>query len=378
MDNQQEQELIDKYLAGECSPQEKEAIESWYLSYAKDKVDNLDEPDEADHIVAEQEIWNSITRQNRPRKLFLWSHIAAAASILFFLTIGAFFILHKQPARQIAKNQKTDIAPGGNKAVLTLANGKQIILTNAKNGLLASQGDVHVKKTEDGEVRYDASKVENAAAESAYNTISTPRGGTYTITLADGTIVTLDALSSIRFPTVFNGNTRDVTTTGQVYFEVAHNAAKPFRVTTKGQTVEVLGTHFNINAYDDEPLIKTTLLQGSIRISRNGKSALLKPGQQSQINLADSKIDVVQDDDMDEDVAWKNGFFHFNNCDIESVMRQISRWYNVDVEYEGKLPEREFSGKIYKRVSAAQVLAILSLSKVHFRIVDGKKIIVSP
>ncbi len=378
MDNQQEQELIDKYLAGVCTPQEKEAVESWYLSYAKDKVDDLDQQDEADHIAAEQEIWDSIIRQNNSRKLFSWSHIAAAASILLFLTAGAFFIWHKQSTKQIAQNQKNDIAPGGNKAVLTLANGKQIILTNAKNGLLANQGDVHVKKTEDGEVQYDASKVDDKAAESAYNTISTPRGGTYTVALADGTVVTLDALSSIRFPTVFNGNTREVTTTGQVYFEVAHNAAKPFRVNTKGQTVEVLGTHFNINAYDDEPLIKTTLLQGSIKITRNGESALLKPGQQSQINLTDSKIDVVQDDDMDEDIAWKNGFFHFNDADIKSVMRQLSRWYNVDVEYEGNVPDRDFSGKIYKKVSASQVLHILSLSKVHFKIEDGKKIIVSP
>jgi len=169
-----------------------------------------------DYLAAEQEIWDSIIRQNSPRKFFLWSHIATAASILFFLTVGAVFILHKQPVRQIAQNQKNDIAPGGNKAVLILANGKQIILTSAKNGLLASQGNAHVKKTEDGEVRYDASKIENAATESTYNTISTPRGGTYTITLADGTIVTLDALSSIRFPTVFNGNTRDVITTGHI------------------------------------------------------------------------------------------------------------------------------------------------------------------
>jgi len=380
MENQHEKELIDKYLAGLCTPQEKETIESWYLARAKERQDKLGELEDADYAATEKEIWDAINRQTNPKVKPLWPRLFVAASIFLFTGICAYFIINKQPrqqTQQVAQNQVHDLAPGGNKAILTLANGKQIVLTNAKNGLLANQGNIHIRKTNDGSVLYDARGGESNTATVAYNTISTPRGGKYIITLADGTEATLDALSSIRFPTAFNGNSREVTITGQVYFEVAHNAAKPFRVTTKGQTVEVLGTHFNINAYDDNAVIKTTLLQGSIRISRNGESALLKPGEQAQIKIGEinSKINVIQAD-TEEAVAWKNGFFQFDGSDTRSVMNELARWYDVEVQYEGTIPERSFSGKIYRNVNASQALKILSLAKVHFKIED-KKIIVT-
>ena len=374
MENKQEKELIDKYLSGNCTPEEKEIIESWYLDYAKHQSEDTDEPD---YSSAGSEIWNSIQQRNNQSQVkTLWPRLAATASIVLLITIGAYFISRKQPKQQIAQTQTHDIAPGTNKAILTLGNGKQIVLTNAKNGLVASQGNTRINKTKEGAVQYNPSEGANNATAIAYNTISTPRGGKYTITLADGTTVSLDAMSSVRFPTAFNGNTREVTTTGQVYFEVAHDAAKPFRVHTKGQTVEVLGTHFNINAYDEESALKTTLLQGSIRITQNGQSALLKPGEQSQISPTNNKITVIQDADVDEAIAWKNGFFQFNNSNIKDVMSQLSRWYDVEVQYEGKIPDRTFSGKIYKNVNASQVLNILNYSKVHFRI-EGKRIIVT-
>jgi hypothetical protein len=373
MENKQEKEIIDKYLSGNCTPEEKETIESWYLDYAKHRPGDTDEPD---YTSAESEIWNAIQQRNKPRVKTLWPRLTATASILLLITIGVYFIRHKQPKQQIARIQAHDIAPGTNKAILTLDNGKKIILTNAKNGLLASQGSTRIDKTKDGAVQYNPSDDVSNAAAIAYNTISTPKGGKYTITLADGTTVSLDALSSVRFPTTFNGNTREVTTTGQVYFEVAHNTAKPFRVHTNKQTVEVLGTHFNISAYEEELTLKTTLLQGSIKITQNGQSALLKPGEQSQTSSSNNKITVIRDADVDEAIAWKNGFFQFNDSNIKDVMNQLSRWYDVDVQYEGKIPERTFSGKIYKNVNASQVLNILSYSKVHFRI-EGKKIIVT-
>jgi len=373
MENKQEKELIEKYLSGNCTPEEKEAIESWYLDYAKHRPEDIDEPD---YPSAESEIWNAIQQRNQPKVKTLWPRLAAAASVLLLITAGIYFIGHRPLKQQVAQTQIHDIAPGTNKAILILGNGKQIILTNAKNGLLANQGNTRINKTQEGSVQYKPSAdVDNATAVT-YNTISTPRGGKYTITLADGTTASLDALSSIRFPTAFNGNTREVTTTGQVYFEVAHNTAKPFRVHTKEQTIEVLGTHFNINAYDEEPTLKTTLLQGSVRVTQNRQSALLKPGEQSQTSSTNNKITVSQDVDVDEVVAWKNGFFQFNNSNIKDVMNQLSRWYDVEVQYDGKIPERTFSGKIYKNVNASQVLNILSYSKVHFRI-EGKRIIVT-
>jgi len=355
MENKQEKELIEKYLSGNCTPEEKEAIESWYLDYAKHRPEDIDEPD---YPSAESEIWNAIQQRNQPKVKTLWPRLAAAASVLLLITAGIYFIGHRPLKQQVAQTQIHDIAPGTNKAILILGNGKQI------------------NKTQEGSVQYKPSAdVDNATAVT-YNTISTPRGGKYTITLADGTTASLDALSSIRFPTAFNGNTREVTTTGQVYFEVAHNTAKPFRVHTKEQTIEVLGTHFNINAYDEEPTLKTTLLQGSVRVTQNRQSALLKPGEQSQTSSTNNKITVSQDVDVDEVVAWKNGFFQFNNSNIKDVMNQLSRWYDVEVQYDGKIPERTFSGKIYKNVNASQVLNILSYSKVHFRI-EGKRIIVT-
>ena len=374
LDNEQVKQLIDKYLAGQCTPQEIETIESWYLSYSGDRPDQLDD---TNYKLVKEQIWVSIKNRNQPVK-YIRRRLLAAASVMLCIGVGAYFITKKQPAQQqfVAQTKPQDLKPGGNKAILTLANGKQIILTNAQNGVLASEGNTHISKTADGVVRYDNGNNKHTAAEVAYNAISTPRGGKYTVTLPDGTTATLDALSSIRFPTAFTGKTREVTTTGQVYFEVAHNAAQPFRVTTKGQTVEVLGTHFNIDAYDDESAIKTTLLQGSVRIVSNGRQALLKPGQQAQVKPSGSDITVIPDADVDEVLAWTKGFFQFNNDDIRTVMGQLSRWYDVDVTYKGEVPNRTFSGKIYRNVNASQILEIMNLSKVHFKI-EGKKIIVT-
>jgi len=194
------------------------------------------------------------------------------------------------------------------------------------------------------------------------------------IILPDGTTAYLDAASSVHFPTAFTGNSREVSATGQVYFEVAHDKTKPFRVTIKGQTVEVLGTHFNIKAYDDETVIRTTLLEGSVKISVNGQSTLLHPGEQSQISATTNKITVIHPD-LDEVMAWKNGLFKFNNTDLQTVMRQLIRWYDVEVTYEGSNKNYRFGGYIPRDSKLSDVLRILQLSGVKFSI-DGKKIIV--
>ncbi|RKR81803.1 FecR family protein [Mucilaginibacter gracilis] len=303
-----------------------------------------------------------------------WLRYAVAAAILIFITTGTYLLVYKQTARQIAK---ADFTPGGNKAVLTLSNGSIIILNDAKNGKLASQGGIAINKTHDGEVNYDASKsaeIETAAALS-YNTITTPKGGQYQVVLADGTKVWLNSVSSISFPTAFTGKERHVEITGEVYFEVAKNKAKPFFVKSGNQEVEVLGTHFNINNYTDEPDAKTTLLEGSVKIKQlnNGITATLQPGQQAIYKS--SGFIIVKDADIERIVAWKNGMFQINDASIETIMRQAARWYDVDIEYEGKVPQRQFSGKIKRDVKASEFLQMISYFNVHFSI-EGRKIIV--
>jgi transmembrane sensor len=304
-----------------------------------------------------------------------WFTYAAVASVLIFITLGAYLLTYNHiRGRQIAK---TDFSPGGNKAVLTLSNGSIIILNDAKNGVLANQGKTSIRKTRDGEISYNASEPgqEKTGSKSTYNTITTPRGGQYQVLLADGTKAWLNSVSSISFPTSFTGKDRHVEVTGEVYFEVAKNKAKPFFVKSGGQEVEVLGTHFNINSYSDEPDIKTTLLEGSVKIRQidGGFTALLKPGQQA-LNKSSGPI-AVRDADIEQVIAWKNGMFEINDANIEAIMRQASRWYDVDVVYDGKIPQRQFSGKIKRDVKASEFLQMLTYFNVHFTI-EGRKIIV--
>jgi transmembrane sensor len=345
---------------------------------AKSDIPEMLSPDKRDllkkQIKAGLDIKIKKHKQKNAIPYLLLRQIAAAAILFIILSGGVTFYLVKSNNRNYAKN---NIPPGGNKAILTLANGTTIILGNIKNGILTLQGGTVVKKTANGQLVYDASDGRNSAL--VYNTISTPRAGQYTVILPDSTKVYLNAASSLRFPTSFSGKFRTVSLTGEAYFEVAHNKNKPFMVTSEGQTVEVLGTHFDINAYADEHVIKTTLLEGSVKVTASGKTAQLIPGQQSQViqgkNL-DTLINLVSNVNLDEAVAWKNGYFQFESANLQSIMRQFSRWYDVKVIYEGQPDNRLFSGQIHRNLNAAQALDLLNYANVHFTI-DGKTIIVS-
>jgi len=383
MNKEQAQELFEKYKLDICTPEEKLLLERWYLeeSVRQPMPEAPEDPSKEEQI-----IWNRILEilpaEPKILRLRKWYSIAAAAAILIFLSIGLYFVVNKPVQQQIAGNQihKNDIGPGGNKAILTLADGKEIVLTGARNGILATQRNTEIKKTGDGKIIYtnDQSLSDKSSANVQYNTITTPRGGQYQVTLPDGSRVFLNAASSLIYPTVFAGNERKVTLAGEAYFEVAHNSHQPFRVSSNGQTVEVLGTHFNINAYSDERLIKTTLLEGSVRVSRGQKTVVLKPGQQAQISDrdTDSDISIISDADIEEAVAWKNGLFILDDH-IQPVMRLISRWYDVDVIYDGAAPDDIFGGEVPRFQNISEVLKVLQLTKkVHFKI-DGRKIIVS-
>lgn len=307
---------------------------------------------------------------------------AAAVLIIFGLSYFFFFTSGKPEAAETTAPStalvSNDILPGGNKAVLILGNGSSVILDSASNGIISKQGSIDINKTASGLLSYSVS-AKHAIGESAelYNTISTPRGGQYQVTLADGTKVWLNAASSIRFPVAFAGAERKVEITGEVYFEVAKDEKKPFRVLTTSSMVEVLGTHFNINAYDDEASVKTTLLEGKVAVLAKDKiPRLLVPGQQSSVNK-EGEISVIIDADIEEAIAWKNGWFQYKSTDLKTILRQISRWYDVDIEYSGNT-SLYFTGQLPRSVHASKVFEKLELTgEVRFTI-EGKKIIVSP
>lgn len=312
-----------------------------------------------------------------------WRQYGIAASILLILFTGIYFYTKRAEVQPVMAKVSISTAeiinPGGNKAILTLSDGSRIRLDHAKNGLLANQAGVSIQKTSDGKLLYAFSSADTSSmkvsAKMIYNKIETPAGGKYQINLPDGSMVWLNASSSLRFPAFFAGNTREVQLTGEAFFDVAKNASKPFKVITKDQTVEVLGTQFNINSYADEDVIKTTLIEGSVKIIYKNKMVLLGPGQQFQpIN---STVKVVAAD-TEEVVAWKDGYFLFKNEDIRSIMRKVSRWYNVEVSYQGEIPVVGFGGNISRSKDISEVLNALQLTNaVHFKI-EGRRITVMP
>ncbi|MGN7723523.1 FecR family protein [Chitinophaga sp. 22620] len=299
---------------------------------------------------------------------------AAAAAVIAAVAL----VLYK-PGRQETSLQAGNVPlagqviPGGNKAVLVLADGSQITLDTAGNGTIARQGNVQVIKLDSGQLAYNPS---GKAGAVGYNTLATPRGGQFRIILPDGSKVWLNAASTLRFPNAFTGSEREVELSGEAYFEVAKNPSMPFRVKVNEMAVQVLGTHFNVMAYPDEPGIRTTLLEGAVKVEHGSKAVQLTPGQQVQLTPSGG-MSLEKDVDVEEVVAWKNGYFHFNRESLQGVMRQIGRWYDAEIAYEGEIAPRQFGGKIERSSSVTEVLKILELSKVHYRI-EGKKIIVMP
>lgn len=329
-------------------------------------------------------VWNKISRrivkrpaERKQQKVVSLSYWTAAAAVVLLMVLGIWFYSRENSGvpNQVSATAKTqDIPPGGDKAILTLADGSRVVLDSAVNGALTRQGSVTVIKL-NGQLAYRAEG--SMATEVLYNTISTPKGGQYQLVLADGSKVWLNAASSLRFPTAFTGKERRVELTGEGYFEVAHDETKPFHVSVHNMDVEVLGTHFNINAYNDEPSIKTTLLQGRVKVKKDEKLVYLNPGQQATVKLAGNTIKIDYDVDTEEVVAWKNGRFQFNSANIETIMRQAARWYDADVQYQGEISET-FSGGLPRSENISQLLKILEATgKVDFSI-NGKRIIVQP
>ncbi|MEN0055650.1 MAG: FecR domain-containing protein [Mucilaginibacter sp.] len=314
--------------------------------------------------IAEQDEASFLPPPAKNRRL--WPRLVAAASIIMAISTGTYFIIHKPvESKQTARTQPQDIAPGHNQATLTLANGKKIILSKGLSGKLAQQGNTHIDVINEGEIVYTGS---DADEQVQYNTLSTSIGeqSPYPLVMADGTKVWLNSNSSITFPTSFFGDIRQVKITGEAYFEVAHNSSKPFRVNAGNQIVEDIGTAFNINSYEDEGVIRTTLIEGSAKVSVDGESRILTPGRRTIVNQNSISL---QSGDSEAETAWMTGKFVFHDEDIHRVMRQLARWYNIEVIYDYEPKNIMLGGGFSKSRNISKVLkAFEQTGAVKFKI----------
>jgi transmembrane sensor len=376
MDVNEANSILRRYLEGNASPEEIRLVEQWYQHLADAGEWNWAEGEkETLEGSIESRLLQQIRAAETPvRKIRAVKWIAAAVFILLAGT-GAWlvFFSRKKEAVDIGLRYRDDVAPGRNAAILTLDGGKQLVLDSAAGGVIGKQGNATITNN-NGRLTYTA--LHEKPTVLFYNTLRTAKGNQYQLTLPDGTKVWLNAASSITYPTAFTKDQRKVTISGEAYFEVAANKSLPFIVQEGNMTVQVLGTHFNVNGYDDEPTVKTTLLEGAVRIISGDSSSQLKPGQQAMLARNSTRITVVDDANTEEAMAWKNGQFMFTDAPIESVMHQVARWYNVDVVYDTPV-SGHFVADIPRNVPLSQVLKLLELTdQVHFTL-EGRKITVT-
>jgi transmembrane sensor len=383
--------LIETYLNNTASPEETEELFNWYKSEASGEIEWVlgdDEDEESLKSTIFSKIIDEGQIRNKRSGRTLFNSLSIAASLLVLVAVALYFYsprVNDSPtvSKGIARAKAKDVLPGGHKAILTLADGRKIVLDDSKTGVVINQNGINIHKNSSGIIEYTLTNHDNDISTNAtggvktvYNTIETPVGGKFQLNLADGSKVWLNSASSLRFPVIFTNETREVELKGEAYFEVSKDIHRKFSVRSGNQSVEVLGTHFNINAYTDEPAITTTLIEGKVRVIElnTRESQILKPGEQSRV---DRNIRIQRAADTQTEVAWKDGYFYFENAPIETVMRQLGRWYGVTTKYEGMLPRQHFAGAISTSLTLLEVLEILEKSNVHFRL-EGKEVIVMP
>ncbi|MCX2452378.1 DUF4974 domain-containing protein [Pedobacter sp. PLR] len=379
MDEHKINMLSDKIVKGTISEQEMEEFNEWYATY-----ENLSQnvaTDKSQEALAERLFKNITTEANlhisKPRTIKIWPRIAVAASFAMVVGMSLFYYSAKQADKMRQTAYLNKIKPGGNGALLTLANGRTIRLDDATKGELANEAGVRITKTKDGQILYEVKEI--TSAKDKINTLSTAKGETYTITLPDHTKVYLNAASSLSYPASFATlKERKVELNGEAYFEVFKDAAHPFIVRTADQEVKVLGTHFNINSYKEDGNTKTTLIEGSVKIGfssgKNETEVIIKPSEQAYIKANKIYVDQVNAEDA---IAWKNGYFRFNNETLEQAMNKIARWYNVTIEYKDpNLKNRNVYGSLSRFSNIAVVLNLLELTEALKFEIEGNKIIV--
>lgn len=370
LDKKELLELASRIVEGAATDEE---ISRYNVIYHHFQQQQASPMADAQITVLEEQMMANINQQLFPQAksvIRLWI-TRIAASVILICSIAAGFYFLNSPQNNDAK--QAVVVPGGNKAILTLANGEKVILDTTR-GVISTSADMTVSNTANGMISYEKLKSVLNGTRMEYNTIETPRGGTYRVNLSDGTKVWLNSASRLRYPVVYAEAERIVELEGEAYFEVAKDRRHPFKVKSKGQVVEVLGTHFNVNSYDDEPFEKTTLLEGAVNVSTASHKLLLKPMQES-INRG-GELSGQQTADAAQAVAWKNGYFQFDDEDLVSVMRQISRWYDVEVVFVGKPSGKKFNGIISRAKQLKIALEIMEATgNVSFKM-EGRKLIV--
>jgi transmembrane sensor len=407
--------LITKYLKEELSVEERETLDKWVNQSDENRelfrqVSDKNSPDlfyngykeyldiigKTPEFSYSQPPAKMVTIPSNKRSWYM----AAASVALIVVITGYIFIKHNRQEQELTKTPTPekpfvkDVDPAGNKATLQLSNGKKITLTDAGNGMLAQDGKTIINKKQDGELVYEAGSVHPGTGSIlSYNTITTPRGGKYQVVLPDGSKVWLNAASALRFPIAFSGKERKVELSGEAYFEVIKDKSKPFIVALTSVSgeydgsgeIEVLGTHFNVNAYEEEPKVSTTLLEGSIKFSASAKnkirnSKVLTPGQQAVVNKNANDISIVTTEDPEASIAWVNGKFSFEKTNLTSVMRELSRWYNIQVTYEGNVETNTlYTGKVDRMIPLSRLLSNLEkIGDTKFKVEVSFQILSTP
>ncbi|SFD34986.1 FecR family protein [Algibacter pectinivorans] len=362
--------LLKNYRSGTLSDDEKDKLEAWYLFEASNSKKRLNK-DQLDSSF--NYIKYKVPVKQETKVVNLRKRLYVAASVALMLASGLYYFTRTVDSRvELAKEIK-EIRPGGTKGVLTLSNGKQIVLTNiVGKDTIISEGEkerVTIKMNSNGLVSYvvNPNTYTDNRGLNTFNTLSTPVGGQYNVILSDSTKVYLNAMSTLKYPTHFKGNKRVVELEGEAYFEVAKDKSKPFFVKFRNQIIEVLGTHFNVHAYNNESFTKTTLLEGSVAVSYKDKKTILRPGQQAEVSENSSSI-LVSNVDAASAMAWKDGRFKFDNADLKMVMKQLERWYDIQVEYKGDIPDLKFNGGTFMNKNLTEVLKVLELNNIKFEI----------
>ena len=376
MDRKQVRKLLEKYLSGQTTSEENAVVESWYAERSKALTDQLVE---IDYDIVGKEIWTKIESGKIPqhKTIRLWYKLASAAAILTVFAIP-FLLEQKNPVGRpkVTEVAYHDISPGRDKAILTLASGVKISLDGKNDGQVVREGSTTIV-SKNGKIAYTAA--EDPIPSMAFNMLETPKGGQHQLTLPDGTLVWLNAATRIKFPVSFaSEKTREVELIGEAYFEVAKDARHPFLVKTGGQHIEVLGTHFNIQAYPDDREETATLMEGSVKVSstRFQATKFLSPGEETILSKQTSTL-TKNKADIENTMAWKNGYFIFNNEDFESIMKKVSRWYDVEISYQQKIFNFRLGGRVSRSKNLSSVLHALELTgQVHFKVKE-RRILVS-
>lgn len=378
--------LAEKYQQGTATDEELRQLHEWFDAAGTGEEEVIVTGEDSTAVTLKQRMLEKVRQAAYESDLKkervtipYWRWVAAAACIGAMATGVYLLRINTGESSMTAEKSRPAgsglILPGGDKATLTLGDGSTVVLDSTGNGIIGKQGNTNVVKAGGGQLLYSTGNTTSSTV--MYNTLRTPRGGQFSLVLPDGSKVWLNAASSLRFPTAFAGASRDVELTGEAYFEIKEDAAKPFRLNVHHMNVDVLGTSFNVMAYDDERTMNTTLLTGAVRVNCGNETAVLKPGQQARSSRKGT-IRVVTAADPEDAVAWKSGLFLFNNDDLETVMRNIGRWYDVEVELSQEVAHLTFTGQISRSENVSEVLKMLELTNaVHFKIA-GRKVMAIP